>query len=124
MEGGRLGLPALSDQDPEDEATDPGLPVELPITEEIDLHAFRPQDIISVVEAYLDACVERGFAEVRLIHGRGRGVQRAAIHRLLRGRADVADFRDASPLSGGWGATLVRLLTPPRDGKQGKSQPL
>jgi dsDNA-specific endonuclease/ATPase MutS2 len=85
--------------------------VELPIGEEIDLHAFRPQDIISVVEAYLDACVEKGFAEVRLVHGRGRGVQRAAVQRLLRGRADVVDFRDASPLSGGWGATIVRLIT-------------
>jgi dsDNA-specific endonuclease/ATPase MutS2 len=125
LEGRGGGVAGLSDE-PEDDAgdfegPDPDVSVELQISEEIDLHAFRPQDILSVVEAYLDACVERGFPEVRLVHGRGRGVQRAAIHRLLRGRPDVAHFGDASPVSGGWGATVVRLVTPPRSGTPIKS---
>jgi DNA-nicking Smr family endonuclease len=107
----------LTEADPEDgdsgDHSGPRETVEVAITEEMDLHAFRPQDILSVVEAYLDACAEKGLREVRLIHGRGRGVQRAAIQRLLRGRPDVIGFQDAGPASGGWGATLVRL-SPPR----------
>ena len=106
MEGGRSRSTALSDDSRD--------AVELQITDQIDLHAFRPQDIVSVAEAYLDACMEKGLREVRLIHGRGRGVQRAAVQRMLRQRPDVVDFRDASPLSGGWGATLVRLSAPSR----------
>jgi DNA-nicking Smr family endonuclease len=73
-----------------------------------------------VAEAYLDACIEKGFREVRLIHGRGRGVQRAAIHRMLRERPDVADFSDARPASGGWGATQVVLS--PRSGGENREQ--
>ena len=88
--------------------------IEVPIGPEIDLHAFHPRDVVSVVEAYLDACTERGLHEVRLVHGRGKGVQRAAIRRLLDTRSDVVDFRDAPPLSGGWGATLVVLRPPAR----------
>jgi dsDNA-specific endonuclease/ATPase MutS2 len=125
LEGRGRGVARLSD-DPQDDAgdfegPDPDVSVDLPISEEIDLHAFRPQDILPVVESYLEACVERGFVEVRLVHGRGRGVQRAAIHRLLRGRPDVAHFSDASPVSGGWGATIVRFVTPSRAGEPRKS---
>jgi dsDNA-specific endonuclease/ATPase MutS2 len=123
LEGRGIGVGTLTDDPPDDDASDfedpdPERAVELSISEEIDLHAFQPRDILSVVEAYLDACVLKGYSEVRLIHGRGRGVQRAAVHRLLRGRSDVADFRDASPLSGGWGATIVRFVTP-TDGGEG-----
>jgi DNA-nicking Smr family endonuclease len=84
-------------------------PVELPITGELDLHAFAPRDVPGVVSDYLDACAERGILEVRLIHGRGKGVQRAVVRRLLASRADVLALRDAPPGSGGWGATLVTL---------------
>lgn len=87
--------------------------VELPIEAELDLHSFAPRDVVSVVDSYLDACRERNILEVRLIHGRGRGVQRAEIRRYLTRRADVSQFGDAPPASGGWGATLVRLR--PRD---------
>lgn len=84
-------------------------PVEIPITGEIDLHSFAPRDIPSVVEEYLVACRERGILEARLVHGRGKGVQRAVVQRLLAGLEWVESFADAPPLSGGWGATLVRL---------------
>ena len=90
--------------------TDDEQPVEIPITDEIDLHGFAPADVRSVVEEYLLACRQRGILEVRLVHGRGRGVQRASIRQLLATLDGVAGFDDAPPQSGGWGATLVRLL--------------
>ena len=81
--------------------------VRVPIEEEIDLHPFAPADVVSVVDEYLQAARDKGFAEVRLIHGRGKGVQRAAIHRLLRGHALVESFHDAPESH--LGATVVRL---------------
>lgn len=84
-------------------------PVELPITGELDLHAFAPGEIPSVVEEYVHACREKGILEMRLVHGRGKGVQRAVVRRLLSGLDDVVSFRDAPPGSGGWGATIVVL---------------
>jgi dsDNA-specific endonuclease/ATPase MutS2 len=83
----------------------------LDIEDSIDLHGFNPRDIPSVVESYLEAAVAKGFGEVRLIHGRGKGVQRARVHQLLRMSPHVAGFRDAPPLRGGWGATIVWLCT-------------
>jgi DNA-nicking Smr family endonuclease len=82
---------------------------ELPITGELDLHAFAPRDVASVVEEYLLACRERGLLRVRVVHGRGKGVQRAVVQRVLRGLPWVAGFSDAPPEAGGWGATLVEL---------------
>ena len=84
-------------------------PVVLPIEESIDLHGFRPGEILEVVDAYLDAAREAGFREVRLIHGRGRGVQRARVQQLLARDPRVLGFHDAPPGRGGWGATLVEL---------------
>jgi dsDNA-specific endonuclease/ATPase MutS2 len=68
-----------------------------------------PRDVPSVVNEYLEAAHARGFHEVRLIHGRGIGVQRAIVQSLLRGHARVADFADAPEDRGGKGATIVRL---------------
>jgi DNA-nicking Smr family endonuclease len=84
-------------------------PVVVPIEDALDLHPFAPAEILSVVESYLEAAQQAGFTEVRLIHGRGRGVQRARIQRLLAAHASVAAFGDAPPDRGGLGATLVRL---------------
>jgi len=84
-------------------------PVVVPIEDAIDLHAFAPRDVVAAVEAYLDAAVEAGFVEVRLIHGRGIGFQRSRVHELLARRSDVASFADAPPERGGWGATIVVL---------------
>ena len=84
-------------------------PVRIPIEDALDLHAFPPRDVVSVVEEYLTAARERGFREVRLIHGRGIGVQRSVVHALLSRHPLVSSFAEAPPERGGWGATLVRL---------------
>jgi DNA-nicking Smr family endonuclease len=84
-------------------------PVVLPIEDALDLHAFAPRDIPSVVGEYLEAAAERGFGEVRLIHGRGKGVQRAVVQRLLASHPLVERFFDAPAERGGWGATVVVL---------------
>ena len=83
--------------------------VELPIEDHLDLHAFRPRDVRAVVESYLDEAAAAGFREVRLIHGRGIGVQREIVRSLLARRPDVAQFFDAPPERGGWGSTIVRF---------------
>jgi len=96
-------------------------PFRLPITQELDLHAFAPRDVPSVVEEYLRACREEGLVLVRVVHGRGRGVQRAEVQRVLRRMtAEVESFGDAPPASGGWGATLVRLRPLPPKGGTGE----
>jgi len=84
-------------------------PHRVPIEDHFDLHAFAPRDIPSVVEAYIEAAAGAGLREVRLIHGRGRGVQRGIVQATLDRHPDVEEFRDdtASHL----GATLVRLRT-------------
>jgi DNA-nicking Smr family endonuclease len=81
----------------------------VPIDDFIDLHAFQPRDVLSVVEEYLDAAHAKGLREVRLIHGRGIGVQRANVQRLLASHPLVERFTDAPAQSGGWGATIVWL---------------
>jgi len=88
---------------------DPAAVVELPIEDWIDLHNFSPRDIPGVVEDYLPAAHERGFREVRLIHGRGIGVQRERVRSVLAEHPLVAEFHDAPPGRGGWGATIARL---------------
>ncbi len=87
-------------------------PVVVPIEEAIDLHSFHPKEILDVVDAYLDAALERGFREVRLIHGRGRGVQRGRVQALLADDPRVLRYADAPPGRGGWGATVVWLRAP------------
>ena len=82
-------------------------PILLPIEDAIDLHTFAPRDVVAVVDDYLHAAREAGFRQVRLIHGRGKGIQRAAVHRLLRGHALVERFWDAPESH--LGATLVVL---------------
>jgi DNA-nicking Smr family endonuclease len=84
--------------------------VEIPITGELDLHAFAPRDVPSVVEEYLAACQERNIRALRIVHGKGKGVQRAVVHRVLRSSALVASFGDAPAERGGFGATLVTLV--------------
>lgn len=84
----------------------------LEIEDSIDLHGFRPRDIPDVVCSYLEAAHEKGFREVRLIHGRGTGFQRSRVRQVLSSHALVDRFQDAPPTRGGWGATVVWL----RDG--------
>ena len=80
-------------------------PVELPIEDALDLHAFLPSEVRDVAREYLEQARQRGFREVRLIHGRGRGVQRASIQSMLEQLDFVERFYDASSL----GATVVVL---------------
>ena len=82
-------------------------PHPVPIEREIDLHAFAPRDIPSVVEEYIDAAAEAGFDEVRVIHGRGRGVQRGIVQSVLDRHPRVLSFRDDTDAH--LGATIVLL---------------
>jgi DNA-nicking Smr family endonuclease len=87
--------------------------VTVPLTDVLDLHSFRPDEVPAVVTEYLAEARRAGLAEVRIVHGRGRGVQRAAVRRALVGAPGVTGFADAAPVRGGWGATVVRLGRPP-----------
>ena len=80
----------------------------VPIEGTIDLHAFDPRDIPSVVEEYLHAAHEAGFREIRVIHGRGKGVQRAVVHRVLASHPLVESHWDLSESH--LGATAARLV--------------
>lgn len=84
-------------------------PVEIPITDTLDLHPFRPNEIRDVAREYLTEARGLGLTQVRLIHGRGIGVQRENIRKLLASLDFVADFHDADASGGGWGSTIVLL---------------
>jgi DNA-nicking Smr family endonuclease len=88
-------------------------PVELPITDVLDLHSFRPSEVADVVREYLDVAYAKGIRELRIIHGRGIGVQRRTVQVLLGRDPRVVAFGDAPAEAGGWGATWVRLRTLP-----------
>ncbi|MCR4309687.1 MAG: Smr/MutS family protein [Deltaproteobacteria bacterium] len=81
----------------------------MPVEESIDLHTFTPRDVVSVVEEYLEAAARKRYREVRLIHGKGTGTQRAAVRALLARHPSVESYSDAPPEAGGWGATRVTL---------------
>jgi DNA-nicking Smr family endonuclease len=84
-------------------------PVRIPITDEFDLHSVQPQEIAAVVKAYLEEAQRLGFRSVRIIHGRGIGVQRQIVRSILARTSFVTAFGDAPPEAGGWGATRVKL---------------
>jgi len=83
-------------------------PHRVPIEPAIDLHAFHPRDVVSVVEEYIRAAHEGGLREVRLIHGRGKGVQRAAVQQALERHPLVRSFADAAESH--LGATVAVLI--------------
>ena len=99
----------------EDEAIDPMNPFPDPVIIEfkdvIDLHSIPPKQVRAVVEDYLQEAHSRGFQWVRIIHGKGIGVQREIIRSILARDPFVIDFKDAPAEAGGWGATIVRLET-------------
>ncbi len=84
-------------------------PVRIPITDIFDLHSVPPRDVEEVVEAYLEEAHRLGLRALRIIHGRGIGVQREIVRAVLARTPYVAAFCDAPPDAGGWGATLVTL---------------
>lgn len=83
-------------------------PIEYPIDGILDLHQFSPKETREVVESYIEACLERQILQLRIVHGKGIGVQREIVHSLLKKHAQVVSFR-LDPGSSSWGATLVEL---------------
>jgi DNA-nicking Smr family endonuclease len=83
----------------------------LPIDGILDLHTFQPREVRAAVEAYIEACLEEGVFSLRIIHGKGLGVQRNIVRSILEKSPAVATFR-TDPASGSWGATLVDLEPP------------
>ena len=84
-------------------------PIEIPIDGELDLHAFSPKEIKTLIPDYVAECHKRGILQVRIIHGKGTGTLRRTVHALLVRMDLVANFRLGDETSGDWGATLVRL---------------
>ncbi|HZA35081.1 MAG TPA: Smr/MutS family protein [Vicinamibacterales bacterium] len=85
-------------------------PVRLPIEDALDLHAFHPRDVKSVVDEYVTAAHEAGLREIRLVHGRGTGVQRGIVQAALERHPLVLEFRDAADSH--LGATIATLSEP------------
>jgi len=84
-------------------------PIRIPVTDVFDLHSVPPRDVAAVVEEYLIEARRLGFRALRIIHGRGIGVQREIVRSVLSRVEFVRDFRDAPSEAGGWGATIVDL---------------
>jgi len=83
--------------------------VRIPIEDWIDLHTFQPKDIPSLLEEYLSQCHRKGLREIRIVHGKGKGIQREIVQSFLRKSPLVKTFRMAPLETGSWGATLVSL---------------
>ena len=84
-------------------------PIRIPITDVFDLHTVPPRDVKAVVEEYLQEASRLGLKALRIIHGRGIGVQREMVRSILARTEFVVEFHDASAEAGGWGATIVTL---------------
>jgi DNA-nicking Smr family endonuclease len=91
------------------ERGDPEAAVELELGDVLDLHSFPPREVAALVRDYLDLAVERGWPQVRIVHGKGRGVQRETVRRILAADPRVEAYGDPPGEAGGWGATWVRL---------------
>ena len=84
-------------------------PVVLEINGVLDLHAFSPKDLKTLIPDYLEECRKEGIADIKIIHGKGRGNIRRSVHALLARQPFVASYRQADLQDGSWGATIVRL---------------
>ena len=85
--------------------------IHIPIDGVLDLHAFNPKEVSSVVNEYLRACLEQGIYEVRIIHGKGKGILRRSVHAVLEQHPAVYEYKlDSGPSS--WGATVVHIAPP------------
>jgi dsDNA-specific endonuclease/ATPase MutS2 len=86
-------------------------PVKIPITDVIDLHVFRPDEVGDLLYDYFDACLAKSIFSVRVIHGKGQGVLKKRVCSLLKKHPQVKSFKDAPIESGGWGATIIELYS-------------
>ncbi len=84
-------------------------PLRIPISDIFDLHSVPPRDVEAVLEAYLEEAHALGLKALRIIHGRGIGVQREIVRAVLARTPFVLSFRDAPAEAGGWGATVITL---------------
>jgi dsDNA-specific endonuclease/ATPase MutS2 len=84
-------------------------PVELEITDTFDLHSFNPKDVRSVVETYLEEARKKDFRIVKIIHGKGIGVQREIVRSVLENTEFVKSFKNGAEFSSNWGATIVKF---------------
>ena len=98
--------PIADDTDPDNPFPEP---VAIPITDVFDLHSFQPREVKLVVEEYLREARRLGFRQVRIIHGKGIGVQREMVRKILERTPFVVDWKDAPPEAGGLGATIASL---------------
>jgi len=84
--------------------------VKLPIDGSLDLHTFNPKEISSLIPEYIEECLEAGILEVRIIHGKGKGILKRSVHAILSRLETVESFHLAPPDRGHYGATIVRLV--------------
>ncbi|MBR9981873.1 MAG: Smr/MutS family protein [Desulfatitalea sp.] len=89
----------------------------MPIDGVLDLHTFNPKELPDLLDDYLAACHEKGIFTVRVIHGKGTGMQKARVRSLLEKHPLVSAFKDAPPAAGGWGATVVALISDKTEGE-------
>ena len=91
----------MEDEEPE--------PVEYPVDGTLDLHMFAPEDTKEAVLEYIRVCLEKGIYQIRIVHGKGIGVKREIVRKILASHPRVASFRHEGGSGGGWGATVVDL---------------
>jgi DNA-nicking Smr family endonuclease len=84
-------------------------PMEIPIDGVLDLHTFQPRELPGLLDDYFTACLDEGIRDVRIIHGKGKGILRDRVRSLLKKHPLVESFAEAPLEGGGWGATLARL---------------
>lgn len=89
---------------------DPSEPVVFPITDVIDLHTFIPKEVPDLLNEYFSACIEKGIFQVRVIHGKGRGILKKRVTGILKKSPLVSSYTDAPVEAGGWGAVIVVLI--------------
>jgi DNA-nicking Smr family endonuclease len=100
----------MSDEDLHNEPA-----VKIPINGILDLHTFAPRELKDLIDDYIEECLQADLSDIRIIHGKGKGILRDRVYSILKRHSMVTSFVQAPPEAGGWGAVLVKLKTPPRD---------